>query len=620
MEKRKKENLPLAVSVTLAMLAALSIVLGKYVAFNIGEVLRFSLENLPIIFAAVAFGPIAGMAIGTVADLVGCLMVGYTINPVVTLGAAVLGAVAGVTYDITKKAPRWLRVSLTVLLSHIAGSVLIKTVGLAAFYEMPFPILLLWRLLNYLLVGVLEGIIIYALTGNGHLMKKVEDMKNWHKNATRVATNGKNEIKTIDDALSLIRSVNSAFCNPGLERTRELTERLGSPEKNLRFIHVAGTNGKGSTSSMLASVLRRSGFRVGLYTSPYIYKFNERIRVGEELISDEDIIRLAKLVAPIAESMEDKPTEFEIITAIAFKYFEEQSCDVVVLEVGLGGRFDATNIIGAPLVSVITGISLDHTAFLGDTVEQIAGEKAGIIKAGAPVVYGGDSDEAYKVIKECAEECGSRLIRTSPEALTVKEMKLSGTVFSYKERRDVYLSLLGTYQTRNAMTVLDTLDVLRACGMDIPEEAILEGIKETRWSARFEILSRDPIVIYDGAHNPEGIAVATNSIKTYYPGGRVTVISGVLRDKDYISVAKMISEVADKVYVITPDSPRALPASEYREIFLGYGVDAEEMPSIADAVKAGVKRARECSSPLFSLGSLYTYKDFVDSLNLVLNE
>ena len=212
---------------------------------------------------------------------------------------------------------------------------------------------------------------------------------------------------TYNEALAYIHSVNWTFCKPGLDRIGELCEKLGHPEKKLKFVHVAGTNGKGSFCSMLESVLRAAGYKTGLYTSPYIKEFNERMRVMGENIENETLADITERVRPIADSMKDKPTEFELITAIAFQYFYESKCDVVILEAGMGGRLDSTNIIRNPLLSVITGIALDHTDYLGDTVEKIAAEKAGIIKDSAPVLYGGEDNCAREVIRRTANERGS---------------------------------------------------------------------------------------------------------------------------------------------------------------------------------------------------------------------
>ena len=233
------------------------------------------------------------------------------------------------------------------------------------------------------------------------------------------------------EALEYIHSINWAFCKPGLERIGELCEKLGHPERKLKFIHVAGTNGKGSFCSMTESVLRAAGYKTGLYTSPYIKEFDERMQINGENISNDELVELTEYVKPIADSMEDKPTEFELITAVAFEYFARNNCDVVVLEAGLGGRLDSTNIIDTPVLSVITGIALDHTAILGDTVEKIAAEKAGIIKKGVPVIFGGDDDTAAQVIKAKADEMGSEFIRVDYEKLKNVNATLDGTDFDY---------------------------------------------------------------------------------------------------------------------------------------------------------------------------------------------
>ncbi|MBO7310992.1 MAG: bifunctional folylpolyglutamate synthase/dihydrofolate synthase, partial [Clostridia bacterium] len=222
------------------------------------------------------------------------------------------------------------------------------------------------------------------------------------------------------EALEYIHSVNWCFCKPGLERIGELCRMLGEPQRELKFIHVAGTNGKGSFCSMLSSILKEAGYKTGLFTSPYIRFFNERMQINGEPISDSELAEITSYVRPFADQMTDKPTEFELITAICFEYFKRNGCDVVVLEAGMGGRLDSTNIIDASLLSVITGVSLDHTAFLGDTVEKIAAEKAGIIKSGCPVLLGGDSDEALCVVRKRAEARGAPLCLVDYSSLLIR--------------------------------------------------------------------------------------------------------------------------------------------------------------------------------------------------------
>lgn len=416
---------------------------------------------------------------------------------------------------------------------------------------------------------------------------------------------------TYDEALEYIHGVSWTFCKPGLDRIGELCERLGHPEYGMKFIHVAGTNGKGSTSAMLDSILRRCGLTVGLFTSPYIYEFGERMRVGGENIGREELAEITEYVRPIAEAMTDRPTEFELITAIAFEFFKRRGCDVVVLEAGMGGRLDSTNIIREPLLSVITGIALDHTAFLGDTVEKIAAEKAGIIKDNAPVLYGGDCESAAEVIGAVAAERGSRFVRSDHGEIKIRSATLSGTEFDYKSWSGVRISLLGGYQPKNAALVLEAIGLLREGGLDIPDHAVYEGLSSAVWRGRFEIIKRNPQIIFDGAHNPEGVAAAVESIKRYFGDERLLVLSGVLRDKDYRYIASRISEIADRVFTLTPDNPRALSAEEYAEEFGKNGIAAVALGDIRAAFLAAERAAAECGKTLVCLGSLYTYVDIM---------
>lgn len=419
---------------------------------------------------------------------------------------------------------------------------------------------------------------------------------------------------TYKEALEYIHSISWTFCKPGLERIEGLCSRLGDPQKELRFIHVAGTNGKGSFCSMLSSVLRKSGLRVGLYTSPYIRFFNERMCVDGEPISDTELAELTEYIRPIADSMTDKPTEFELITAIAFEFFKRRNCDVVVLEAGMGGRLDSTNIIRNPYLSVITGIALDHTAFLGDTVEKIAAEKAGIIKDNAPVLFGGDDENAASVIEAKAKEMGSPFYRTRYGELVNIRPSLDGTVFDFGEDKNIAIRLLGAYQPRNAANVIEAVRILRNRGLDISELALREGLEASTWQGRFEIICRDPLMIFDGAHNPQGISSAVESIKTYFGDKKVYLLTGVLRDKDYTAIAKDLSEVAQKAFTITPDSPRALSSDEYAETLRGAGIEATAFAELSEAIKFSMTAARKDGVPLVCLGSLYVYSSLMEEM------
>ena len=420
---------------------------------------------------------------------------------------------------------------------------------------------------------------------------------------------------TYGEAIEYIHSTSNFFCKPGLDRIRELCQGLGNPQKELKFIHIGGTNGKGSVSSMLNSVLIAEGYRVGLYTSPYILEFNERMRVNGQNISNDRLAGLTERVKKTADKMTDKPTEFELITAIAFEYFKEEKCDVVILEVGMGGRLDATNIIDRPLLSVITGIALDHTAFLGNTIEQIASEKAGIIKEKSVVLFGGEDTTAEAVISAEAVNMQAKIYKTDYSELKITHSDLDGTMFDYREKSKLKISLLGSYQPRNAAIVTDAVDLLNKVGLTIGDNALREGLSSARWPARFEIINKEPLVIFDGAHNPQGISAAVSSVKSYFGKRRVVVLSGVLRDKDYQSIADSISEIALSVFTITPHNPRALTADKYAIILNEKGVNALPCDSVIEALTLAVKEARENDTALICLGSLYLYGEVFTAIN-----
>ena len=426
---------------------------------------------------------------------------------------------------------------------------------------------------------------------------------------------------TYTQALDYIHSTCWKGSRPGLERTIELTDRLGRPQDSLKFIHVAGTNGKGSTSAMLASILQKAGYKVGLYTSPFILRFNERMRIDGQDIPDEDLAEVTEFVKPHAEAMTDTPTEFELITAIALVYFARNHCDYVVFEVGMGGRLDSTNIISPETVvaSVITGIAMDHTAFLGDTPEKIAAEKAGIIKEGVPVVYGGNhppvgeilpSPEAIscgQVIRAKADEMHAPYVETDHTQLENIRSDLFGADFDFGAYKDIHVSLSGLYQPHNAANVLTVIDVLRGRGLTIPEAAIREGLASVKWPARCEVLSKSPLVIADGGHNPEGIDAAIASVKAYFKEKKILLLTGVMADKDYTHMVSRMAEVAAQAFCVRPANDRALDPAAYAETFRKMGIPAEGYTTVADGVKAAMETAEREGKALLCLGSLYMY-------------
>ncbi|MBE6692139.1 MAG: bifunctional folylpolyglutamate synthase/dihydrofolate synthase [Ruminococcaceae bacterium] len=423
-----------------------------------------------------------------------------------------------------------------------------------------------------------------------------------------------------NQALEYIHSVEWLGSRPGLSRTQELLSKLGNPQEGVKFVHVAGTNGKGSTCAMLNSVLMQAGYRVGLYTSPYIVRFNERMCINGEPISDTELADLVEIIKPIADGMEDKPTEFEIITALAFLYFKKHCCDIVVLEVGMGGRLDSTNVIDSPVASVITGVAIDHTSVLGNTVEKIAFEKAGIIKYKRPVVYGGRDDTAGKVLYDVSIEKHAWFYRTNLNKLSIKSADINGTVFDYCDYKDVKISLLGTYQPENAATVIETVGVLNENGFKISDSDLRQGLACAKWRARFELLSNEPPVIFDGSHNIQGVTAAAESIKHFFGGERVALLMGVLADKDYEDMADILSSVADKVFAVTPDSPRALSSTELAKTFSSLGVEAMGYETVFNGVEAAYEYAKTQNIPLVMLGSLYMYGEVYNSFQKTANK
>ncbi len=424
---------------------------------------------------------------------------------------------------------------------------------------------------------------------------------------------------TYEEAISYIHSIDWRGSRPGLSRVTELLGKLGNPQDSLKFIHVGGTNGKGSFCAMLSSILKETGLKTGLFTSPYIENFNERMMINGENITDSELAELTFQVSEIADKMEDPPTEFELICAVAMLYFKRNFCDIVVLEVGLGGRLDATNIIKDPVLSVITGIALDHTAILGDTVSQIAAEKAGIIKEGRPVLLGcasaeKDREEIKNVISLHADSHNSPLYTTDISSLKLRSSSLDGSIFDYKDHKDVKIPLLGLYQPQNAANVLEAIDILRGLGYVISDEAIATGLEKTLWKARFEKLSDKPLVFFDGAHNPQGVAESVRSIKHYFADKRVIIITGVMADKSYSEMVGAVAGVASSVFTLKPDNPRALDPVALAEIYDGLGVSSVACSSVSDAVNKAFLVALSTGDPIVALGSLYMYNEVKNAI------
>ena len=394
-----------------------------------------------------------------------------------------------------------------------------------------------------------------------------------------------------------------------LVRMESLAKRLGNPQNELQFIHVAGTNGKGSTAAYLSTVLREAGYRAGLYTSPFIYEFNERIQVDGLPVGDEELAEVMTQVREAARGMvaegQEHPTEFELITAAAFLYFKVRGCDIVVLEVGMGGRFDATNLIEKPLVSVITAIGMDHMEYLGDTLEKIAFEKCGIIKPrGVTVSYAMQPEQAREVIRRMASERENRLVECSLDGLELHSCGLDGNEFSYGGFDRLRVRLCGEYQVYNAVTALNVLRVLRERGLEISEEAVRSGLYKTKWPGRFEQIGDSPLFIVDGSHNLDGMRAFVRTTKKCLDGKPAVCIFGMLKDKEYQKCLQELSALSKQLVITRVDSPRTAEPEKLAEAAAGLFEEIHCLADNGEAVRKAVKLAGK-DGVVLAVGSLY---------------
>lgn len=378
-----------------------------------------------------------------------------------------------------------------------------------------------------------------------------------------------------EEAIEFIHSTYKFGSKLGLDRIKRLLELLGNPQDSYNIIHVAGTNGKGSTCSLIHDVLMDAGYKTGLFISPYLEEFTERIQINKNHIDKESLSRITSLVRDkisimISEGY-DHPTEFELVTALGFKYFQEQNIDFLVLEVGLGGRFDATNIINKPLVSVITSISYDHMDYLGDTLEKIAFEKSGIIKKGSNVVIYPQADNITNVIKDIANSKNAAVYAANPQNIEKVKSDITGQWFKYL-KKDIFdlpelkINLLGQHQILNALTALLALETIKKEGCNISSENIKNGFSNCRFPGRFEIINKDPLIILDGGHNIDGINQFVNTVKEYFQDKKIKLFFGILKDKNPDEVLELILPISKEIYTLTPFNPRALKARELADL------------------------------------------------------
>ena len=391
----------------------------------------------------------------------------------------------------------------------------------------------------------------------------------------------------------------------GLERLKQALELLGNPQHKVRFVHVAGTNGKGSCAAMLASVLKEAGYRTGLYISPHLRRYNERMQVDGVDISDDDLIRAAQRVKEVCEQLGGTPIVFEVLTLMALWYFAECRCDFVVLEVGIGGKLDATNCIPAPATALIAQLGFDHTETLGSTIEEIAAQKGGIAKSGSQLVMAEQEPAALRVVEQLCREQGCGFTVADPERLQVLSTSPEGQRLRDRTYGEFLLPLAGSHQVKNAANVLTVVEVLKGEGFAIPDRAVRQGIERTVWPARFERLSRSPDFILDGGHNPQCVQAAVQALQDYYPGKKVVFLTGMMKDKDSAAMLAKMAEVAKTFVCLHADSDRAFGAQELaREIENTLSLAAYPAASAQEGCALAQRLAGE-QGVVCALGSLY---------------
>ena len=420
-----------------------------------------------------------------------------------------------------------------------------------------------------------------------------------------------------EQAIDFIHSTYKFGSKLGLENIKRLTELLGNPQNNYKIIHIAGTNGKGSTSNMIHDVIMSSGYKAGLFISPYLEEFTERIQINKVHIDEDSLARITSIVKEKIDIMlaegYNHPTEFEVVTAIGFKYFEEQKIDFLVLEVGLGGRFDATNVITNTLVSVVTSISFDHMQYLGNTLEEIAFEKAGIIKENSSVIIYPQSDNIKNVIKKQAKLKNATVYEVDLKDVEKLNGDLTGQEFKYLKMDtfnlpNLKINLLGEHQLYNAITALRALELIKEKGYNITEESIKEGFKSCRFAGRFEVINKDPIIILDGGHNINGIEYFSKAIKEYFNDKKIILFYGMLEDKNPNDVVDYLISLSKEIYTLTPNNPRAMSADDMASLIQKHSnIKVTPVPNTKDIIK--ILKTINKDEIIAFVGSLYMIGD-----------
>lgn len=413
-------------------------------------------------------------------------------------------------------------------------------------------------------------------------------------------------------ALSFCDSFAANKSSMSLDNMKTLLGLLGNPHEKVKYIHVAGTNGKGSVVSFIAEILKTSGFKVGKFVSPHLVRINERFSINGEDIDDNEFAACAEEINNVItghEELKKSLTMFEIMTCMAFLYFNRNDCDMAVLETGLGGRLDATNVIQNPLLTVITMIGFDHTKVLGDTIEKIAYEKACIIKKGnmcviAPQKYEG----ALSVLEKYAEKQQVEVANVDKSSIVIKERNIYYQTFDYKSYKDLKITLLGNHQTENAATAVEAISALCKLGYDIPVEAIYNGLERAKWPCRLEVVNNEPLTIIDGAHNVDGVIALSDFLRSTFKGKKITYVFGVMKDKNYKAMIQEIKDTAKEIYLIEMQYYRAENIDILKSVLDEYGIPSKTFETLGKAIDYSYNSSSR-DDVVCIFGSLYLVGD-----------
>jgi len=415
-----------------------------------------------------------------------------------------------------------------------------------------------------------------------------------------------------EEVISLINTHRGTGKKQTLARVQALMDKIGNPEKNIKAIHVAGTNGKGTTCAFLSSVLIESGVKTGIYTSPHLETIHERIKINEDMISTENLIQYTEKIAPfvqeIEENRQEKMYSFEILTAVAFLYFAEQKCDIVVLETGMGGKFDATNTITSPIVSIITSIGKDHMYKLGNTIEEIAAHKAGIIKKGIPVIVYPMEDNILSVIRDKASTVDAPMNLVEKQDVILKKQNVNKQTFDYKLFTNVSMEMIGEHQLYNTALAIEGLIEVQKAGYPVTNEDIIQGIDKAKWAGRMEKISDEPLVFIDGAHNVPGVEALSKNIDSLFPNETVTFFIGIMKDKEFMKMINLVEDKASKMYILSPDEGKGFDPYEVAQNLKKAGYPAQARESIED-IAYYIEHVSEKDEKIIVFGSLYLVGD-----------